>query len=200
MRVRQPGRRIGRRLRPRRSEDDGSTAVFTQFTVRSVNLSSVRPIRRCGDRPGAARAEEISRSVGHGSVADRRFRPWSGRSCPASRRRWRRCWASGIAPATSAQKSRELLCVRWVSSWTTVYSMRAGLSIMARQLKRSVPPGAQLPQRCRWSRTKMIRSCGRRAAQRRRLVAVVALGDEHRAEPGASPSRTSPSRSRELAG
>ena len=30
--------------------------------------------------------------------------------------------------------------------------MRAGFSIMARQLKRSVPSGAQLPQRWRWSR------------------------------------------------
>ena len=86
--------------------------------------------------------EEKTRSGHRGSVR------------PASRRCRRRCCASGIALATRPQKSVEWF--RWVrcaNSWTTTYSMRACSSIMVRQLKRSVPSGAQLPQRWRWSRT-----------------------------------------------
>ena len=67
---------------------------------------------------------------------------YKGSSLPASRSRWRRCCASGSRLETSAQYSVEwLLTVRWASSWTTTYSIRAGGSMTTRQLKRRVPSG-----------------------------------------------------------
>ena len=64
----------------------------------------------------------------------------------AARSLRRRSRASGNAAVTNAQKSGEwVLTERWSSACTTTNSAGAGPSMTARQLKRRVPSGAQLP-------------------------------------------------------
>lgn len=96
-----------------------------------------------------------SGSVDHGKLAHRK-RSYRVARGPSSRRRSRRRPQSGTACAATSQFSglwpRTL---RWASSWATRYSISAGAAMITRQLKCSVPSGAQLAQRLCWSRMRI---------------------------------------------